>query len=187
MHFFLMQDREEAVRTHKDIVLGGSFSKYRRERRTQARAILSEIYLAPRVTEMVWRQKKYGIEPGLALDLTTTDDQGRPWDFNDSRQRQRAEQLLEDQQPLLLIGSPMCTAFPTWQRINNLIRSPVTVAAELRRAKQHLEFSVELYSEQTKAGRYFVHERPAYASSWQTDIMESMMKDKGVVKATCDQ
>ena len=56
--------------------------------------------------------------------------------------------------------------FSTWQRINNLIRSLVTVAAERKRATQHLEFCVELYREQAKAGRYFVHEHPAYASSW---------------------
>ena len=81
----------------------------------------------------------------------------------------------------------MCTAFSTWQRINNKFRDPVTVKGELKRAKQHLEFCVELYREQAKAGRYFLHEHPAYASSWQTDIMESIMKYERVVKATADQ
>jgi hypothetical protein len=47
----------------------------------------------------------------------------------------------------------MCTAFSTWQRINNKIRDPVTVAGELKRAKQHLEFCVELYRIQAKGGR----------------------------------
>ena len=88
---------------------------------------------------------------------------------------------------MLLVGSPMCTAFSAWQRINNLIRSPVMVAAELKRAKQHLDFCVELHREQGKAGFYFMHEQPAFASSGQKDIIKSMMKDEGVVKATCDQ
>ena len=69
---------------------------------------------------------------------------------------------------MLLVGSLMCTAFSTWQRINNKIRDPGTVAGELKRTKQHLEFCVELYTIQAKAGRYFLHEHPAYAGSWQT-------------------
>ena len=85
---------------------------------------------------------------------------------------------------MLLVESPMCTAFSTWQRINNKIRDPVTVAGELKRAKQHLEFCVELYRIQAKAGRYFLHVHPAYASSWQTEIMESIMNDDGAIKAT---
>ena len=36
-------------------------------------------------------------------------------------------------------------------------------------------------------GRYFLHEHPAYASSWQTEIIEIIMRDDGVIKATCDQ
>ena len=125
--------------------------------------------------------------PGFALDLTTVDTDGRPWDFDDVVMRDRARKKLAEEKPMLLVGSPMCTAFSTWQRINNKIRCPVTVAGELKRARQHLEFCVELYREQAKAGRYFVHEHPAYASSWQTDIIEGMMSDPGIVKATCDQ
>ena len=81
------------------------------------KAIVSEIYSAPRVTALARRRRKYGIEPGVALDLTSSDDQGRPWDFNDPEQRQRAEQLLAEQQPEFLIGSPTCTAFSWLQRI----------------------------------------------------------------------
>ena len=32
-----------------------------------------------------------------------------------------------------------------------------------------------------------MHGHLAYASSWQTDIVESMMKDEGLVKVTADQ
>ena len=46
---------------------------------------------------------------------------------------------------------------------------------------------MELYRLQAAGGRYFLHEHPAYASSWQTDVMESIMKDDGVIKVTCDQ
>ena len=79
---------------------------------------------------------------------------------------------------MLLVGSPMRTAFSTWLRINNKIRDPAIVNGELKRAKQYFEFVVELYRKHAKAGRYFLHEQPAYASSWQTDIIESIMKDE---------
>ena len=48
-------------------------------------------------------------------------------------------------------------------------------------------FRSELYRIQAKAGRYFLHEHPAYASSWQTEIIESIMNDDFVIKAACDQ
>ena len=99
-------------------MLGGSVRSYRRERSQQARAIVSEIYSGPRVTALARRRRKYGVEAGVALDLTTTDDQGKPWDFNDLRRRLRAGRLLDEQRPTLLIGSPMCTAFSRLQQIS---------------------------------------------------------------------
>ena len=88
---------------------------------------------------------------------------------------------------MLLVGSPMCTAFSTWQRINDNIRSPVTVAAEKKRAIEHLEFLCTLYREQMRHGRYFLHEHPAYATSWQEPCFEKLVQEKGVETATCDQ
>ena len=167
--------------------LGGCANQYRRERKTAVRAIVSEIYSPPRVTAACKLLPELKIIPGFALDLTTADSDGKLWDFDDVVMRERALKRVREEKPLLLVGSPMCTAFSTWQRINNLVRDPVTVAGELKRAKQHLAFCVELYREQAKGGRYFLHEHPAYASSWQTDIMESIASDAGVVRVTADQ
>ena len=41
----------------------------------------------------------------------------------------------------------------------------VVVAAEKRRAVVHLDSCVELYREQMRLGRYFIHEHPAYTTS----------------------
>ncbi len=149
--------------------------------------LVSEIYFPPRITDLLKPTRSRHLMAGFALDLTVAITDGRLWDVDDVVMRDRARKRLLDERPMLLVGSPMCTAFSTWQRINNKIRDPVTVAGELRTAKQHLEFCVELYRIQVQGGRYFVHEHPAYASSWQTEIMESIMKDDGVTKATCDQ
>ena len=61
------------------------------------------------------------------------------------------------------------------------------MAAELKRAKEHLTFCVELYRIQARGGRYFLHEHLAHATSWQTDIIEGMMSDPGVIRVVGDQ
>ena len=55
---------------------------------------------------------------GTAFDLATTDDQGRPWDVNDGETRARAWQVLEREQPTVVIGIPMCAAVCSWQVLN---------------------------------------------------------------------
>ena len=42
---------------------------------------------------------------------------------------------LNAEEPQLLVGSPMCTAFSTWQRVSNKIRGPMIVANDLKRGK----------------------------------------------------
>ena len=155
-----MEDGEEAAQTQKEIaavinLIGGSRRKFRRERQTQTRAIISEIYVAPRVTAMARRRRKYGIEPVVSLDLMTCDDQGLPLDFNDPQQRRRAEQLLAEQQPEFLIGSPMCTAFFRLQSIGTTIpqgqpgwRDPEQMVEHRARAMVHLTFCRRLYLQQ---------------------------------------
>ena len=171
MAVMLREERREIKEANEEILsvvksLGGDGSKYRRDRQRALKAVVSEIYSPPRVTAATKLLPELKLMPGFALDLTTADTDGQLWDFDSKVMRDRAMAKLKSERPLLLIGSPMCTAFSTWQRINNLVRSPVTVAAEKKRAIMHLEFCLELYREQVKNGRYFLHEHPAYASSW---------------------
>ena len=45
---------------------------------------------------------EYGIAPGLALDLTTCDGKGAPWDFSIRAMREKAERLIDEQRPLFV-------------------------------------------------------------------------------------
>ena len=45
---------------------------------------------------------KFGLSAGLSMDLTSG------WDFSKAEDRRRAEDYLEEVQPLLVIGSPEC-------------------------------------------------------------------------------
>ena len=85
---------------------------------------------------------EFKVISGFAIELTTSDSDGRPWDFDKKEMRDRALQKVRDERPMLLIGCPIGTAFSTWHRINNKIRVPYVVAAKLKRATTHVEFCV---------------------------------------------
>ena len=125
----------------------------RRERSKSIRAAVSEIYSPPRVTTATKLLPELRIIPGFALDLTTADTDGQLCDFDSKVMRERALKKVREERPLLLIGSPMCTVFSAWHRINDKIRCPGSVAADQRRAVEHLEFCAQLYREHLKNGR----------------------------------
>ena len=171
LNLFDIADRQEMRQTHEEIeslimLMGGNSKAYRRERRQQSRAIVAEIYSAPRVTRMAARRTKYGLEPGLALDLSVLDENSEPWDFDIKEKRDKAELLLDQQRPLLLVGSPMCTAFSRLLALSESKRDPVVVARLYTQAMVHLEFVCRLYRKQRERGLYFLHGHPATAKSW---------------------
>ena len=112
--------------------------------------------------------------PGLALDLTTTNSKGEPWDFNDPARRAEAEKLLNEQKPQLLIGTPMCTAFSNIQNLNKAKRDPAIVAAEIEKARTHLRWCCHLYQLQLNRGAYFLHEHPGGATSWEESCVQDI-------------
>ena len=139
------EDKEDVRRANQEIMkvirdCGGSRRAYGRERQKAIKAVLSEIYSPPRVTACAKLMPSCEILPGFALDLTTTDAQGIPWDFDLPERRAEARRLVEKEQPMFLIGSPMCTAFSSWQRLNELKRDPEVVRREYVKAMVHLQF-----------------------------------------------
>ena len=57
---------------------------------------------------------------------------------------------------------------------------------ELKDAKAHIKFCVSLYEIQIRAGRYFLHEHPAGASSWKMKEMTKLMLHPEVDAVTFD-
>ncbi len=168
--------------------LGVQSKSYRREARKAYNRIVSEIYSPPRVTRMIANLPSTKLLPGYAFDVTVNDpDDGLPWDFDRPEKREKARRLLREQKPLWLVGSPMCTAWCTWQRLNRKRRDPAVVQRELLKARIHLSFVMELYREQVDGGRFFVHEHPAYAASWEEACCEKLMMIPEVGRVTSDQ
>ena len=65
-------------------------------------AVVSDIYSPPRVSAVAKLCPSYGILPGFALDLTTTDSDGRHWDFDEEEMRSRVWSKIKEEQPMLL-------------------------------------------------------------------------------------
>ena len=67
---------------------------------------MTEIFSPERV---VAEAKRHGLSGGLSMDLRTG------WDFRRREDRKKAKQYVREVQPLLLIGSPVCTPFSALQ------------------------------------------------------------------------
>ena len=77
---------------------------------------VTEMRSPPRVTKVAQR---VALAPGMAFDLTQIDEEdGVLWDFNAPAKRNKARRIIRDEEPLLLIRSPMCAAFSQLQRIS---------------------------------------------------------------------
>ena len=121
--------------------------------------------------------------------ITVDDETGQPYDFSVKAQRTKAELLIDEQQPTLLIGSPMCTAFSAIQAINNIPgkRDPLIVAREQAAGRLHLDWFCYLYRKQISRGAYFLHEHPNGATSWMEPSVLGVLSLKGVQRIRADQ
>ena len=135
--------------------MGGDSNSYRREVKQSLNRMVAEVFSPPRVVQMVKAMPSLRLIPGFSLDLTTVDEfDGLPWDFNDPAKRKRALDLVDHQKPMLVVGSPACKAHSSWQNLNNLRRDPGVVRRELVESQLHIDFVMEIYRRQHRAGRY---------------------------------
>ena len=145
---------------------------------------VAEVYSPPRVAKMA---KQMGLRAGWSLDLTTRDENGRPWDFNDKAMRNAAVRELLNDKPRLLIGSPMCGPFSSMNNINYARMTDAEKEQRIAYGRKHLELCMRLYEIQWSEGRYFLHEHPATASSWSEQCVVNMLRKHGVTHGTGDQ
>ena len=169
--------------------LGAVGRSFKREARRSFKHLVSEIYSPPRVTAAIRRGRYAHLAPGLAFDITVRDpDDGLPWDFSRRDKREKARALIRKYRPILLIGSPMCTAFSSLQNFNR--QKYIDPQAKQRAYVQaclHMEFVCSLYREQIENGAYFLHEHPHWATSWELDCVKLLRDVPGVTRVRGDQ
>ena len=143
----------------------------------------AEIYSPPRITEVASRMK---MKRAWALDLTTLDEHGNPWDFSLGNQRKKALELLERDKPLLLVACPMCGPFSSINDLNYVKMNTEEIQVKLKDAMMHMRFALCLCLKQLAAGRLFMFEHPSGASSWGTKMMQEMLGKEGVFLSKFD-
>ena len=139
---------------------------------------VTEVYSPPRVTTTA---TKRGLTAGEAMDLSTG------WDFTMQKHRDAAMKYVKTVRPKLVIGSPECRLFSALQNLSKHKQKSEEQRQELVEAKEHIKFVVELYKEQVKNGRWFLHEHPAQATSWDMEEIKQMAAETGVKITTADQ
>ena len=121
------------------------------------------------------------------VDLTVVDpDDGQPWDFNVKAKRDKAERIIADGRAMLLIGSPMCSAFSQLQTLNKWSTPEVVRNMRLQEARRHIEFCCKLYRMQLEQGLYFLHEHPKRALSWEEPSVKALLRDHRVMRVDGD-
>ena len=97
-----------------------------------ARVDMMEAYSPPRVAPVA---EAMGMTSGGSLDLTTTNDQGVPWDFSKIDRRETAWDLLGKKKPLVRIVSVTCTF---WSSMNNINRQRMRISSAVGRLSSFL-------------------------------------------------
>ena len=102
--------RDRARETQEGIAslfaaLAQNGGRFRREATQRPRAVVSEVYSSPRVTDAARRHPLLGCMPGLALDITATDHEGTQCNIDIPEMRKKAERLLDSQKLTLFIGA----------------------------------------------------------------------------------
>ncbi len=145
---------------------------------------VAEIYSPPRITEVA---AEMGLEAGWALDLTTVDEHdGKPWDFTFEEKRIRCKKRIDEDKPFMVIASPMCGPFSSLQNWNYAKMDKKEVKDRIEKGLEHIKFCLDICLKQHLAGRLFLFEHPAGASSWWSQMIEQIATLEGIYKTTFD-
>jgi hypothetical protein len=145
-----------------------------------SKAKVAELYSPPRVTTLIGSLPHVNLEAGLTFDLRMGRD-GKCWNFLEAADRAKARQLISREKPFIVIGSPPCTDFSSWNtKLNHKRMSEHEVRRRKAEAETLLGFAIEVYEHQMRHGRHFLHEHPASATSWDLPAMMKLRKKKGV-------
>ena len=140
-------------------------------------AKVTELYSPPRVTATLPR---LGLAKGSTFDLHA-DEAGVAWDFTKPQDRKRAWERIRAEEPFLVVGSPPCTMFSRLQlNLNAAKMGKAEWERRRREAEVLLVFAVAVYALQVRAGRHFLHEHPAGATSWRHPAIATLYAREGV-------
>ena len=131
--------------------------------------------------------EKSGLRGGWSLDLsqpcTVT---GRKWNCLVEADREWARRQVYKDKPELLVVCPPCTLFSSLQNLSPNGLPNVRCPDRWEEALVMLRFAVELCRIQHAAGRVFVFEHPATATSWEDESLRGLLELPGVLLSVMD-
>ena len=105
----------------------------------------------------------FSIDSSLIIDLTAKRDDGQFQDLGTREEQEREEQLQQEHQTELLIGSAPCISFCTL-----LHTSKQGTKQQIEKVQdeegQYTQACIKAYRRQLSMGRHFLHEHPVHAS-----------------------
>ena len=138
---------------------------------------VSEVYSPGRYCALA---SSFGLKPGICASITEQKPDGSYWDFERDEDVREWFDLLERDDPFLLVGIPPCEQFSQLQDLMKCKRSPEDRETALRKARRHLWVACESYKRQLARGRHFLHEHPWGAGSWEEDVVREVLSLSGV-------
>ena len=152
------------------------------------KAVLNELFSPPRVNGALASQRvRRGVVAGTSFDLIQDPSTGERWDFLKASHPRECWKRLECEDPWIVIGSPPRTAFSAWNtRLNFPKMNPDRVDQKVAEGRLLLGFALSVYWWQVARGRYFLHEHPRSASSWELPEVKKVMGMHGVKATDCD-
>ncbi|CAK0875118.1 unnamed protein product [Prorocentrum cordatum] len=125
---------------------------------------------------------EFGMLPGLAADISLKDRESQEaLDMRKIVNQQRYMQALEDQDPYLVIGAPPCTRVSKLTSLNRgKHKDPEAHAKAEEDDRALLRFGMEVYKDRHAKGRWFLHEHPWGAKSWDDEAVKEVVSLPGV-------
>ena len=118
--------------------------------------------------------------PGTIIDMSIDPEK----DMRVETYRTQARHDIAITDPLIVLGAPPCTVFSSMQNINQKHHGTPEWQRRYAEGLTLLQFSVEVYWDQISRGKFFLHEHPATASSWELPIIRELAEHPGVTIVT---
>lgn len=144
---------------------------------------INEVCSPPR---LVARTLHHGLGRRFSQDFIGTILVGEGWNFCFPHMRERAVTEFNDEQPELIIFSPMCGPFSQLQELSYSKMTLEQGEGKLRSALIHFKFPMALCKMQAQRGRLFTFQHFATAKSWIIKMVNEAFRLPGVMVVDFD-
>ena len=116
------------------------------------------------------------LNPGIIVDMSIDPQM----DMRVETYRTQTRHNIAMNDPLIIFGAPPCTVFSSMQNINHKHHGTSEWKCKHEEGTLLLQSAVDVYWDQIARGKFFLHEHPATASSWDLRMIRELAEHPGV-------